>query len=231
MMNARALAIAAALFISVTIGLHGQGVPQYRNFTLGKSLASVSTTAGISSSEAKTIHQRPALMQELEWRPSRWVTGSSSPSTDPVEQIGFSFYNDQLFRIVVDYRSDLTAGLTDADMIEAISALYGTPVKRISGAVRTPSLNDTESGSVLARWGDTGLAVVLYRASAYRAAFRLMVTEPAVEDLARKATIQAVRLDEQEAPLRELARQKKERDDDQAAAEKARTANKGGFRP
>jgi hypothetical protein len=40
-----------------------------------------------------------------------------------------------------------------------------------------------------------------------------------------------VRLDEQEAPRRETARQKKERDDDRTAAEKARVENKEVFRP
>ena len=57
------------------------------------------------------------------------------------------------------------------------------------------------------------------------------MTEPALDDLAGKAAIQAMRLDEQEAPRRELARQNKERDDGRAAAEKARIANKGVFRP
>jgi hypothetical protein len=57
------------------------------------------------------------------------------------------------------------------------------------------------------------------------------VTEPALDTLARKAAIQATRLDEQDAPRREIARQKKERDDGRAAAEKARVANKESFRP
>jgi hypothetical protein len=83
----------------------------------------------------------------------------------------------------------------------------------------------------VARWGDAEHAVVLYRTSTYRETFRLIVTEPALDDLARKATVQAVRLDEQDAPRLEIARQKKERDDGRAAAEKARTANKVGFRP
>ena len=71
----------------------------------------------------------------------------------------------------------------------------------------------------------------MYRASSYREVFRLIVTDPALDDLARKATTQAVRLDEREAPNREIARQKKERDDGRAAAEKARVANKAVFRP
>ena len=83
----------------------------------------------------------------------------------------------------------------------------------------------------MARWGDAEHLVVLYRTSSYRNAFRLIVTEPAFDTLARKAVIQAARLDEQEAPRREIARQKKERDDGRAAADKARVTNKASFRP
>jgi hypothetical protein len=73
--------------------------------------------------------------------------------------------------------------------------------------------------------------VALFRTSSYRGAFRLIVTESALDALAQKATLQAVRLDDQEAPRREVARLKKEQDDGRAAAEKARIANKKVFRP
>ena len=194
MMNARSLAVCLGIVCS-TYALDAQGPSHYRDFSLGSGLASVSDLAGIPASTAKTIHQRPAVLQDLEWRPSRWNAGSSAASTDPVEQIVFSFYNDQLFRVVVDYAHDRTEGMTDVDMIEAISAVHGPPVKRIPGAVRAGSQLEVESGSPVARWGDAEHAVVLYRSSSYRAVFRLIVTEPTLDDLARKATIQAVRLD------------------------------------
>ena len=83
----------------------------------------------------------------------------------------------------------------------------------------------------MARWADPTNAVVLYRTSSYREGYRLIVTDAVVANLARKGTTQALRLDEQEAPQREIARQKKERDDARAAADKARLANKGQFIP
>ena len=110
-------------------------------------------------------------------------------------------------------------------MIDAISAIYGTSVKRIPGPVRVASAVETESGSPLARWDNAKHVVVLYRTSSYGGPFRLIVTDAALDTLARKAAIQATRLDEQEAPSREIARQKKERDDGRAAAEKARVTN------
>ena len=67
-------------------------------------------------------------MQELEW--PIWLSGGSSPQTDPVKTILFSFYNGELFRIVVNYDRDETEGLTSEDMIEAISAKYGTATRR-----------------------------------------------------------------------------------------------------
>jgi hypothetical protein len=231
MMNARTIATCAVGIVLLTHGLEGQGLALYRNFELKSDLATVSTIVGVPASEAKLIHQRPAVMQELDWRLSSWVAESNQTSSDPVEQMRFSFYNNQLFRIVVDYGYEKTEGMTDADMIEGITSVYGTPVKRTAAAARVATRVEIESGSPVARWGDAGHSVVLYRNSSYRRTFRLIVTDPALDDLARKADSQAVRLDEQEAPSREVARQKKEFDDGRTAAEKARVVNKSVFRP
>jgi hypothetical protein len=232
MTTRRALAIAV---VGIAVSIHGvgaQGLPKYRNFDLGSTLASISMLAGVSPAEAKTIHQRPALLQDLEWRLSRWVGGSTAPSTDPVEKIVFSFYNDRLFRLVVDYDKERTEGMTDADMVAAIFATYGAPLKRTSPVPpRVASRLEVESGAPLARWGDAKQSVVLYRTSTYGTTFRLIVTEPQLDDLARKAEAQAIRLDTQEAPGREIARQNKELEDGRAAKEKARVANKAAFRP
>ncbi len=235
MMTARtAVACAFAMTISGN-RLDAQDLSRYRTFELGSDVAAVSALTGPAGSETKIVHQRPVLMQDLAWRPSRWTPGSNSESTDPIEQVVFSFCNDHLFRIVVDYDHDRTEGMTDADMIEAISAVYGAnvkpSVKPTRSSVRVQSQIEIESGSPVARWGDTEHAVVLYRTSSYRGAFRLIVTDLAVAERARKGAIQALRLDEQEAPQREIARQKKERDDARAVAERARSANKGVFRP
>jgi hypothetical protein len=220
--------VAACAFAMTFAGqtVDAQDLSRYRTFELGASVAAVSAATGVASSEATTLHQRPALLQDLEWRPSRWTPGSTAESTDPVERIAFSFYNSRLFQIVVDYGRDRTEGMTDADMIAGISMAYGS-VKptRSAGGVQSPL--EIESGMPVARWADSTNAVVLYRTSSYREAYRLIVTDAIVASLARKGTRQALRLDEQEAPQREIARQKKERD----AADKARRANKGQFIP
>ena len=231
MMDARTFATVALGIIFLTNGIEGQGVAQYRNFALGSNLATVANLTDVAALEAKTIHQRPALLQELEWRPSRWIRGSMAESTDPVEHVVFSFYNDQLFRVVVDYSQNRTAGMTDTDMIEAISTIYGPPALRSSGTVRVAPQLETERRSVVARWGDAMYTVVLSQSVSFGEAFRLIVTESALDDLARKAAIEGVRLDQQDAPRVEAAKQKQQRDDRRAASDKARVANKAVFRP
>jgi hypothetical protein len=52
-----------------------------------------------------------------------------------------------------------------------------------------------------------------------------------LDGLARAALTEAVRLDKQEAPQREVERQKRQESDSRAAHEKARVANKAPFRP
>ena len=186
---------------------------QYRNFVLKSDLPTILAATGADPAAVKTTHERPALMQDLDWQPSRWDVGSTAESTDPVETIGFSLYNNQLFRVVVDYAGDRTAGMTVADMVDAISVVYGTPVKRLPGAARPASQVEIESGSPIARWGDADHAVLLFRTTSYGDGFRLIVLDRALSDLARKAEARATLLDEQGAPRMEMARHKKEKDD------------------
>jgi len=231
MSTAPSLAIVTLGLVLSTPSLQGQTRSGYRNFQLGGDLRSVSALSGVAASEAKTIHQRPAVIQQLEWRLPYFVSGSTAPQNDPVRQIVFSFYNDQLSRMVVDYDHDRTAGMTDGDMIDAISIAYGPPLKPAVKKTRAVAFYvEAESGTPVARWGDTDYSVVLYRSS-YASGFRIIVTSPRLEALAQTADSQAIRLDEREAPQREIARQKKEVEDTRVSQEKARLANKAAFRP
>jgi hypothetical protein len=229
MITTRNCAIASLGFALSAQLLYGQSASQYREFQLGGDLASVSALSGVAVSEAKTVHQRPALLQDLPWRP-RYAFGATTPSPDPVQQIVFSFYNDQLFRLVIDYDRNRTEGMTDADMIEAISSAYGSTSKMPQNSRIAGSQLAEESGTRVARWGDADYSVDLYRSS-YASGFRMIVTSVRLGTLARTAEAQALQLDERDAPRREVARQKKAADDTRAAQEKARVANKAGFRP
>jgi hypothetical protein len=231
MVTLRTLALVVLGLILATPALHAQDQSRYRGFQLGSDARSVSALAQVAPSDVKTIHQRPAVMQELQWRISSFVSGSTAPQTDPVQRIVFSFYNDQLSKIVVDYDHDRTAGLTDADMIDAMSTEYGPPLKPAVKKTRAvTSQVELESGTPIARWGNADSSVVLYRAS-YMSGFRIIVTSSRLEALAQTADAEAIRLDATEAPQREIARQKKEAEDTRASQEKARLSNKAAFRP
>jgi hypothetical protein len=207
--------------------LRGQEEGRYRGFRLGSNLPAVSALTGTAASDVKSIHVRPALMQELQWRRGY----AAAAQGDPVQQIVFSFYNDQLTKLVVDYDRERTGGLTDTDMIDAISTAYGAPLKPpVKNARSVSSQVEVESGSPVARWGDADYSVVLYRTS-YASGFRIIVTSTKLEALARIADAQAIRLDEREAPQLEIARGKKEVEDARLSSEKARAANKAAFRP
>jgi hypothetical protein len=221
--------VATALLVAVIPALlHGQDRARYRDYHLGASLASVSALTGVAATDTKAIHDRPAVRQELQWR-RPYVLSTPAPPIDSAKQILFSFYDDQ--QIVVDYDSEQTAGMTDADLTEAISTQYGPVSKPDAKASRAlPSRVETESGTVVGRWGDADVAVALLRVS-YASGFRLIVTSPRLDALAQAAEAKAQRLDLVEGPRRERDRQKKEAADAQALLEQARLTNKAAFRP
>jgi len=227
MINRRALAVGSLGVLLSTSLLHSQGGPRYREFQLGGDLPSISALTGVAVSEARAVHLRPALMQEL--RRQRPYSLERGVPADPVQQIVFSFYNNQLSKLVIDYERDRTAGLTDADLIDALSTEYGPRVKPGARTGRALTRLDADLGTPIARWSGADYSVVLYRG--YSSEFRLIVASPRLEALARTADLQATRLDEREAPQREIARQKKETEDARASQEKSRVANKAAFRP
>jgi hypothetical protein len=202
---------------------------RYREFQFGMNLLAVAKQADTKPSEARVIHQRPAVIQELEWRPSRSI--GSSPQGDPVKEVLFSFYNGDLFRMVVNYDQLKTEGLTDEDMVEAISAKYGTATRPDAKIILFSSFqvyNDSEK--VIARWEDSQYSFNLFRSS-YQPTFGILVLSKRLDALAGAAIVEAIRLDEQEAPQREIERQKNQDEKNHAAQEQARLVNKPSFRP
>ncbi len=227
MTRIRVAAAGGLLLLFATPPVGAQDFSRYRDYQLGSSVRAVAALNDGVSPVARLVHERPALMQQLEWRPSYLTSGSDS--TAPIQHIVFSFYNDQLHRIVVDYDRGRTEGLTNAEIIGALTTTYGAPSRlALTDAPATAFLQ--EAGATIATWHDDAHAVVLHR-SQYTQQFRLIVTERQLDALARTAARQAVQLDQREAPGRELARQKKTRDDAAAAAEKTAETNRATFTP
>jgi hypothetical protein len=208
-----------------------QDLTRYREFELGSAVAAVSTLTGVAGSELKTIHQRPAVVQELTWRPRYGGRRPAVSDAASVDLVVFDFYDDRLFRVTVDYDRQQTEGLIDADMIEAISLVYGPPVTPVASRRRQPAAPGDDAPRTIAEWSDAGHSVKLHRLPSYTSGFRLVVTAEPIAALARTAAARAVELDAREAPQREAAREKKEADDRRAAEEKARSTNKATFRP
>jgi len=207
---------------------YAKDLSKYREFQFGMNLPAVAKQADVNASEARVVHQRPAMIQELEWWPQR--AQGTSPETDSVKEVLFSFYNGELFRMMVNYDQYKAEGLTDEDMIEAISAKYGPATRPAAKIILFSSFhvyNDSEN--VIARWEDSQYSFNLFRSS-YQPTFGLLVFSKRLDTVAQAAIVTAMRLDEQEAPQREIERQKKQDEDNRAAQEKARPANKASFR-
>lgn len=202
---------------------------RYRRIQLGMSLPVVAKLVDMEPSEARVIHQRPAVIQELDWRPSH-PSDSLSPA-DPVQEVLLSFYNGDLFRMVISYDRYKTEGLTDQDMVEGISAQYGTASRPDTKVILFSTLQVyDESEKVIARWEDSQYSFNLFR-SPYQPTFGMLIFSKRLDLLAQAAVAEAVRLDEQEAPQRAIDLQKKQDRADLAEQEKARLANKPNFRP
>jgi hypothetical protein len=214
---------------------YSQDLSRYREFQFGADLLAVAKRAHVKPSEARVIHERPAVIQELAWQAPFM---NSSPRTDSVKEILFSFYNGELFRIVVTYDPERIAGMTAEDIIEAVSAKYGTVTRPAAEIIlsSTQFYGDGEkiisdrTEKIIARWEDSQYSFDLFQPS-YQSTFGMVMYSKRLDALARAAIVESVRLDKQEAPQREIERQKKKDEENRVKQEKARRISKPPFRP
>ena len=190
-----ALAIASCGVLLSISPLHAQTREGYREFALGSPLVRVMAQTDATLPDVTRLHERPALIQQLRWRIPYLAVGTNEPRKD-------------------------TEGMTDSDMIAALSERYGSPVRPL---VPPKSPN-------VARWDRDDVAVALLR-NAFTDGFQLVVTSKRLDNLARVAAAEAVKLDVAAAPALELARQQRDADNDRDAKERARVANKASFTP
>jgi signal transduction histidine kinase len=224
-----ALLVAAAMSARPAVA---QDLSSYRGIPFGSSVASVIATTGLNSnaSAVKVVHQRPALLQELAWRPQ--YSNVRPGAVEAAQEITFRFHDDQLFSVTVLYEARLVAGLTNMDVIDAVSAVYGPPTLTPAakqGPVAAPA--GTINGSTaLARWQNGDHEFTLLR-EVYPATYRLVGVSKRLDALARASAIESVRLDRLEAPKREAAEALAEAERKRIADEKVRTTNRGEFKP
>jgi hypothetical protein len=219
--------VAILLLVSWPVAAADLGT--YREFKMGTSTADVMARTGAAERDVKTLHERPALLQELSWRP-RYAIGRNFTDRDSVATIVFSFIDNQLFRMAIDYERSRTEGLTKEDMITSLSAMYGPRSTRPTPTAPRSSFDSLDTPTVIATWREADATLTLNQ-STYSGGFSLVITSIALEALARKAQATAVTMDAREAPAREAARAKDQADAARAAAEKTRTTNKDTFKP
>jgi hypothetical protein len=229
MCHLRVVAIAALGFVLGGHPVLAEGPFQYREYALESSAASIAKRSGARESDITTSHERPAKIQELEWRAP--YARSESELADPVRDVLFRFYDDQLYQVVVTYDRDRMEGLTNDDVIEPLSAIYGVPLLRHARAAGTVLPADVlAEATVVAQWEDANALLMLTR-STYSPQLQLVLISKTLNERARAAIKEALRLDRQEAPQRELDQRKKEAADARMAGEKARVVNKAAFKP
>ena len=216
-----------ALSLIAEVG-SAQDVTRYRAYVLDSTLESVVETAGTRVTDAKTLHERPAMIQTLEWRAP--YASSEGQLADPVREIAFTFIDDALYQIVVSYDRDRTDGLTNRDLIDSLTTEYGpTMLRSATTQVIRPAAAHSDT-SVVAQWETADALLTLVR-STYAREFQLILSSKPLSLRARTAIREAIRLDAVEAPRRESDRRKREAAEASAIRDKARATNKAAFRP
>jgi hypothetical protein len=224
MTKIRKSAIFLVLVLLATPVISGQDLSKYRKFALGTSVTALSKQIGQESRQANLIHASPVLIQELTYWPLQ--ASYSANLTEPASQILFSFYNGALYRIVVTYDQNATAGLTNEDMVQALSARYGAPT-RFNPEIDFPAHDAyMPAEKVVARWEDSENSVNLVHSSSLNT-FGLAVFSKGLDTQVNAALVAAAKSDQEQAPQREIDRQKKEADDLDAVRQK----NKKAFHP
>lgn len=226
MTSVRILAMSIAWVVISSSVISAQDLSKYREFQLGMNVLTVARQAGITP-EPRVLHRRPELIEELMWQPPR--VSASVSQRESVGKVLFSFYNDQLFRMVITYDRDRTSGLNAEDLVEAISTRYGLALLR---ANELPLLAPASNGNhkIVAQWEDSQHSLNLF-SSSYLSTFGLVVLSKRLDALAQVATASAILLDKQEAPQKELERQRMQTEGDRVKQVEARRVNKPTFRP
>jgi hypothetical protein len=191
----------------------------YRNFSLGMSLTDVLKLTDRNLTEVKTNIEHPGLIQDLNWWPPM-----KDYQADVVQQILFSFYNGELYKIRVTYDPSAVKGLTAEDMVQSISVRYGASTTALKGT-GNPA-NEQYSQQAIAIWEDPQYSLKLIH-TPYSGGYGLILFSKHANTEAESASVEAGKLEARERPQKEADRRKKEAD----SLEIERQKNKKAFQP
>lgn len=221
----------AALALSFTLAgqaVQAQDLTRYRGYALEDSFGAVVATSGTRAADATVRFERPAKIQELEWRAP--YVSSGAELADPVQTLTFMFYNGALYQITASYARARVEGLSTADVVATLSSTYGTPLAAAGRAGARRAVDVPPDMVLLAAWDSESASLLLLRGT-YSSDLKLVLVSKALALQAKSAMREGARLDALEAPRREAERRKQETVDAEAARDKARATNKGAFRP
>jgi len=219
-------AVVVVLVLITGFVVSAQDLSKYRKFALGTTVQALLKQTGQDSREVSVSHQSPALIQEITFWPVDSSYSSSSVNQDPVLEIAFSFYNGSLYRMAVTYDRFSMQGLTEDDLVKAISLRYGTG-REFYPEINLAAPDAVEStDQVVARWDNSRNSVSLIQSNTMNS-FTLIVLSKQVGAQAETAITSAVKLENEEAPQKDVDRQTQESVDLEAARQKNLTT----FRP
>ena len=217
MKTVRSSILCLIAFLLTAPMLRAQDLSKYRAFSLGANVATVLKHTDQKLADVRLIHNRPALIQELTWW--RLSSPGSSSRPDSVEQILFSFCNDELYKISVTYDHASTEGLTALDMMNAISEEYGQATSVVPEVGSATNERYEVTQKLVASWDNSKYSFNLVR-SYFTDGFGLVIYSKRANAEAELAIAEAVKLDKQEGPQREAERQTKETKDLEVARQK-----------
>ncbi len=224
MKTMRTTVLSLIVLLLTVPSIRAQDFSKYRNFSLGTNLATVLKHTDQRLLDVKATHDGSLLFQELTWRPASGI--GVSYRSESVDELVFSFYKGELYKMVVTYERASTEGLTADDMVKSISAKYGPATSvalEIDAAANEPY---TVRGKPVASWDDSQYSLNLVRSS-FSSTFQLIIYSKRVNAEADAALAEIVKVDELAAPQKAIERQKKELD----AIELTRQKNQKSFRP
>ncbi len=198
---------------------------RYRGVTLGDSPETAIAALGMTASDLTVLHARPSLVQQLTWRPNHFFAGRTGPP-DALAEMVLDFHLGRLTRVVATYERERTEGLTNADLRESFTTLYG-PSMLVPTAIGPLSVGLPE---VVGQWGDGETVVMVWRET-YPPRVKVTVTSVARKRAMQDAIASGARLDAIEAPVRDVVRRLSEEMTRRQRAEQSRVDNKAAFTP
>ena len=223
MKSIRRSILCGALLLAAPL-LRAQDFSKYRTFSLGTNLPAVLKLTNQRLLDVKPTHDGSVLFQDLSWNPANGM--GVSYRSENVDELVFSFYKGELYKMVVTYERASTEGLTADDMVKSISAKYG-PATSVALEIDSAGNEQYElRQKPVASWEDSQYSFNLVRSS-FSNAFQLVIYSKRVNADADAALAQVVKADELEAPQKAVQRQKKEADE----IEVTRQKNQKSFRP